>query len=196
VPVRELWNRTWNVNVTSTQIVTTTFAPLLLKSSDPRLIFMTSGTATLAGTDNFDVPWNKVPAKGWPKTGSTHSISPSYAAYRSSKTGLNMMMRCARSLSLFYSSVPRGEPRTTNLEANGVITAHREWYRYLKEDGVKVWAVSPGYLATGIGGGRERNIRQGAADPAIGGNFVRDVLEGKRDGDVGKAILREMVQPW
>ena len=28
----------------------------------------------------------------------------------------------------------------------------REWYRLLKNDGVKVWAISPGFLATGLGG--------------------------------------------
>lgn len=41
-------------------------------------------------------------------------------AYRSSKTGLNMLMR--------------------------------EWVRILRNDGVKVWCLSPGFLATGLGG--------------------------------------------
>lgn len=72
----------------------------------------------------------------------------------------------------------------------------REWYRCLKEDDVKVWCISPGYLATGLGGNKERNVQRGAIDPAIGGRFVKDVLEGKRDGDVGKVIQREIVQPW
>jgi hypothetical protein len=74
--------------------------------------------------------------------------------------------------------------------------ANREWYRWLKEDGVKVWCISPGYLATGLGGNREKHVQHGAIDPAIGGRFVKDVLEGKRDGDVGKVVQREIVQPW
>ena len=28
----------------------------------------------------------------------------------------------------------------------------REWYRILKNDGVKVWCISPGFLATGLAG--------------------------------------------
>ena len=84
--------------------------------------------------------------------------------------------------------------RRLTYEAN--VKSNREWYRFLKEDGVKVWCVSPGYLATGLGGSRERNLQHGAMDPAIGARFVRDVIEGKRDSDVGKVILRETVQPW
>ena len=156
--MREMWNHSWNVNTTGTQIMTHTFIPLLLQSSNPRLLFITSGTSTLAGTENPAVPVNKIPPKGWPKT--TFNV----AAYRSSKTGMNMMMR--------------------------------EWYRTLREDGIKMWCVSPGFLATGLGGNQEANKKMGAGDPALGGNFVKSVVEGARDADVGKVILRESVQPW
>ncbi len=156
--MREMWNKSWNVNTTGTQILTHTFVPLLLESGDPRLLFITSGTSPLTETDNLDLPLNRSPAKGWPKS------SPALSAYRSSKTGMNMMMR--------------------------------EWTRILREDGVKTWCVSPGYLATGLGGDVERNRQMGAIDPAIGANFVREVVEGARDQDVGKAIRRDGVQPW
>lgn len=72
----------------------------------------------------------------------------------------------------------------------------REWTRILREDGVKTWCVSPGFLATGLGGNPERNKQLGAIDPAIGANFVRAVIEGGRDEDVGKAIRWDGVQPW
>ncbi|PWY88950.1 NAD(P)-binding protein [Aspergillus heteromorphus CBS 117.55] len=155
---REIWNKTWNVNTTGTHILTSTFAPLLLQSIDPRLLFLTSGTSTLAGTENTAIPVNKVPPKGWPKTGFN------VPAYRSSKTGLNMVMR--------------------------------EWHRWLKEDGVKVFALSPGYLATGLGGDPEVSRTFGAQDPAVAGPFVRSVVEGERDGDVGLVLTREGVQAW
>ncbi|KAH7132543.1 putative short chain dehydrogenase [Dendryphion nanum] len=158
--MREVWNQTYNVNVTGTNIMTSTFAPLLIKSNDPRLMFIASGTSSLTGTHNLDMVFNRPPAKGWPKT----RIGVFLPAYRSSKTGMNMMMR--------------------------------EWYRILKEDGVKVWGISPGYLATGLGGSQEVNKQQGAIDPAIGGEVVAAALEGKRDSDVGKIILRQGVQPW
>lgn len=72
----------------------------------------------------------------------------------------------------------------------------REWARVLTEDGVKVWCISPGFLATGLGAGPEANKEMGAGDPAVGGNFIKDVVEGKRDQDVGKVIRSGSIQPW
>lgn len=156
---RDMWNQSWNINTVGTQIMTSTFVPLLLKSDNPRLLFVTSGTSTLAGTENMALFVNKYPPKGWPK-----AKDPGVPAYRSSKTGMNMMMR--------------------------------EWHRLLHEDGVKVWSISPGYLATGLGGSQETNKAMGAGDPSVAGHFIRSVLEGSRDGDVGKVILRDGVQGW
>jgi NAD(P)-dependent dehydrogenase (short-subunit alcohol dehydrogenase family) len=156
--MRELWNKSWNVNTTGTQIMTNTFVPLLLKSTDPRLLFVTSGTSTLTETEDLSNPLSIAPAKGWPKQGFA------VPAYRSSKTGMNMMMR--------------------------------EWARLLREDGVKVCCISPGYLATGLGGDQEENKKRGAGDPSVGGNFVKDVVEGKRDQDMGKVIRNGSIQPW
>jgi NAD(P)-dependent dehydrogenase (short-subunit alcohol dehydrogenase family) len=88
-----MWNKSWDVNVTGTYILTHTLIPLLLKSADPRILFITSGTATLTESTNLAVPVNKSPgAKGWPKD--TQSLNGmGLPAYRSAKTGLNMMMR-------------------------------------------------------------------------------------------------------
>ena len=158
--MRELWNKSWNVNTSGTQVTTQTFVPLLLKSSSPRLIFITSGTSTMSESiSNQAMPLNHSPAPGWPKEKSFN-----VAAYRSAKAGMNMMMR--------------------------------EWSRILKEDGVKVWCISPGFLATGLGGDRERNKAMGALDPEIGANFVRDVVEGKRDEDVGQVVRSSGIQPF
>lgn len=163
--MREGFNASWNVNVTGTHILTTLAVPLLLKSSDPRLIFIASGTATLAETERTDAPQlhriNASPPAGWPK----EAIGMTTTAYRSAKTGLNMLMR--------------------------------EWRRTLLNDGVKVWAVSPGFLATGLAGIGEAKLKEmGALDPAIGGHFLKDVVEGKRDQDEGKVIRKNMIQPY
>ncbi|KAL9064974.1 MAG: hypothetical protein Q9161_008523 [Pseudevernia consocians] len=160
--MRQTWNASWNVNTVGTQIMTATFVPLLLRSNDPRLLFLTSGTSTLKGTENLELPINKIPAGGWPKK--TLTAQNNIPAYRSSKCGMNMMMR--------------------------------EWYRMLKEDGVKVWCISPGFLATGLGGSQHVNESLGAGDPATAGQFVRGVLEGQRDDDVGRVLVRDGVQPW
>jgi NAD(P)-dependent dehydrogenase (short-subunit alcohol dehydrogenase family) len=156
--IRDVWNQSWNVNVTGTYILTTTLAPLLCRSAQPRLLFITSGTSTLTEHDNLALAINKSPAKGWPKQ--EFAIS----AYRSAKTGMNMMFL--------------------------------EWVRILKENGVKVFSISPSILATGLGGNPELMRKMGALDPNVGAELIRDVIEGHRDGDVGKVVRRDNVQPW
>lgn len=136
--------------------------PLLLTSSSPRLIFLTSGLSSLSLASSGRRSASQAsphPPKGWPKP-----EEPSVAAYRSSKTALNMMML--------------------------------EWCRILKEDGVKIWAVSPGFLATSLTGSKESMMKNGAGDARLGGVFVKDVVEGKRDEDVGKVVSRDGVQQW
>jgi NAD(P)-dependent dehydrogenase (short-subunit alcohol dehydrogenase family) len=216
--IREVFNATWDLNVSGTHVLTNLAVPLLLESSDPRLLFITSGTATLAETDLTVGPsarLNAKPPKGWPKT-NTGGGPFGTPAYRSSKTGLNMVMR--------------------------------EWHRILWNDGVKVWAISPGFLATGLAGLGAAKLKEvsfaisnlslftpllyleiprrrlvvaqwggffvcfahwfphclltddvvqmGARDPALGGAFIKDVIQGKRDADVGKAIRSDSIQPW
>lgn len=162
--LREAWNKAWNVNVAGTYIMTHTFVPLLIKSSTPRLLFITSGTSALAETESMKGPLarlNQSPEAGWPKPAGPNPV----VSYRSSKTGMNMMCR--------------------------------DWVRVLKNDGVKVFIISPGFLATGLNNiGAEKLKQIGARDPSEGGNFVRDVVEGKRDDQTGKAIRVDHVQPW
>ncbi|KAI1765710.1 NAD(P)-binding protein [Hypoxylon sp. FL1150] len=162
--LREAWNASWDTNVSGTQVLTSLAVPLLLKSDDPRLLFVTSGTANLTDTDKTEpAVWarlNGSPAAGWPKDEGFE-----LPAYRSAKTGLNMMMR--------------------------------EWARVLRNDGVKVWCVSPGFLATGLGGvGAEKLKAMGALDPSVGGQFVKDVVQGKRDADAGRVVRANGIQPW
>ncbi|KAH6625924.1 hypothetical protein C7974DRAFT_434885 [Boeremia exigua] len=156
--VRDMWNQSWNVNVTGTYILTGSLAPLLCKSAKPRLLFITSGTSTLAEHGNLALAINRSPEKGWPKQ--EFAVS----AYRSAKTGMNMMFL--------------------------------EWVRILKEDGVKVFAVSPGMLATGLGGNPELMKKMGALDPNVGAELVRDVIDGRRDEDAGKVVRKDNIQLW
>lgn len=85
--LRQAWAKSWDVNTAGTHIMTLTFVPLLLKSSDPRLLFMASGTSSLENAEKQILPIDQFPPKGWPKA------APNMAAYRSSKAGMNMMMR-------------------------------------------------------------------------------------------------------
>lgn len=161
---REMWNQSWNVNVTGAQVMTSTFVPLLLQTPNPRILFITSGTANLTDSENMSWAFNQYSPKGWPK-GNFDGKSFNVPAYRSTKTGLNMMMR--------------------------------EWHRILHEDGVKVWAISPGFLATGLSGiGADTLKKIGAGDASLGGEFIKSVVEGSRDADVGKVVMKGGVQTW
>ncbi|KAI9705370.1 MAG: hypothetical protein M1820_005200 [Bogoriella megaspora] len=157
---RDGWIAGYNTNVVGTHIMTQVFMPLLLKSSTPRLLFVTSGMSTLGGhVGKHKRPRQYLPA-GWPKQDPRNNV-----AYRSSKAALNMMML--------------------------------EWERAMKNDGVKVWCLSPGMLATNLGGIGPDKLREiGAEDPSVGGIFIKDVVEGKRDEDTGKVIMRDGIQPW
>ncbi|WRT66642.1 uncharacterized protein IL334_003601 [Kwoniella shivajii] len=85
---REIFDKTWTTNVTGPHILTAKFIPSLIKSSNPRLLFITSGTASFALSQNPEFILNKYPVAGWPKP---HQRE--LPAYKASKVGLNMIMR-------------------------------------------------------------------------------------------------------
>lgn len=156
--LRDCFNKAYDVNVAGTHVLTWTFIPLLLKSADPRLIFVTGLSNITQASEKF-FPTPPQPA-GWPKKIDFETIG-----YRCSKNALNMLMV--------------------------------DWNHKLKEDGVKVWCVGPGMLATNLGGlGPEKVMEMGAKHPSIGGQFIRTVVEGERDADVGKFIVKGGIEPF
>ncbi|QYT03387.1 hypothetical protein H0G86_010348 [Trichoderma simmonsii] len=107
VSLREAWNKSWAVNTVGSHVVSSVFTPLLLKSADPRLIFIASGTATLHGQTKEERFTDRAPAKGWSKE------ELGWSAYRSAKTGMNMMMReWARVLKGRQGQSVRSKPRS------------------------------------------------------------------------------------
>jgi len=164
---RESWNCAWDVNVTGTHLFTEAFAPLLLasKAPAPRLLFITSGLASVTELSNGTTPKYTIPPAGWPKPDTL------WLAYRSSKAGLNMLAA--------------------------------EWSRVLRNDGVKVFNISPGFLNTRLADDREEGkhldkSKMGALDPAVGGEWCADVVGGKRDEEAWpiRTLRKHMVQPW
>ncbi|KAJ7050409.1 hypothetical protein C8F01DRAFT_1179067 [Mycena amicta] len=142
--IREAFNTSWDTNVSGTHVLTTLAIPLLLKSADPRLAFVTSGTSSMWETESEN--WgnmfalsriNASPEKGWPKPKDLNSIT----SYRSTKTGLNMLMR--------------------------------EWFRILKNDPVKVCGAGKTLLKMGalepyVGGEFIRDVVEGKHDDRVG----------------------------
>lgn len=80
-------NKTFDVNVSGAYMMTDYFLPLLLKSSDPRLIFITSGQSSLKGFSEGTIRLPPNPPAGWPKNTPFDNT-----AYRVSKTALNMAL--------------------------------------------------------------------------------------------------------
>lgn len=75
----------------------------------------------------------------------------------------------------------------------------KEWAKILRHDGVKLFCVAPGFLATGLGGvDKAQQLAAGAQDPSLGGISLRKVIEGERDADVFKVVRNYStpVQPW
>ncbi|KAF7856362.1 hypothetical protein EAF04_009890 [Stromatinia cepivora] len=83
--LRECFNNAYNVNVAGTHVLTATFIPLLIKSQDPRLVFVTGLSAINQASKQY-FPTPPQPA-GWPKKIEFETIG-----YRCSKTALNMLM--------------------------------------------------------------------------------------------------------
>lgn len=138
--------------------MTWTFMPLLLKSKDPRLIFVTGlAQITVAAKKYFPTP--PQPA-GWPKKIDFETI-----AYRSSKCALNMTVI--------------------------------DWAHKLKEDGVKVWGVGPGFLATNLGNVSPEKVKEmGGKHPSLGGDIIRRVIEGERDADAGMLVNKDGISEF
>jgi hypothetical protein len=71
-----------------------------------------------------------------------------------------------------------------------------DWNHKLKADGVKVWGVGPGLLATDLGGLREKAVEMVAKHASLGRVLIRSVVEGGRDGDVGRIVNRDGITQW
>ncbi|WWC61906.1 uncharacterized protein I303_104492 [Kwoniella dejecticola CBS 10117] len=158
---REIFQKTFEINVTGTHLFTHTFIPLLLNSPDGTLLFLTSGSASLTRTEDKEFSLNESPPSGWPKPTSTSGPGRGggggYLSYKTSKVALNMIMR--------------------------------EWVRILGNDeNIKVFGINPGTVLTNFGGHQEQLRKWGAKDPSTSGEFIRSVIEGERDKDWGKII--------
>ncbi|KAF2134742.1 dehydrogenase with different specificitie [Dothidotthia symphoricarpi CBS 119687] len=164
---REAWSQTWDVNVSSTHLFTEAFAPLLLasKTHSPRLLFITSGLASATENASGSSPRYALAPAGWPKP-----YAP-YLAYRSSKSGLNLLAtEWAR---LLYN--------------DGV-----------KVFNISPGFLNTGLGDDRATSERRDKGAMGALDPAIGGEYCADVVEGKLDEKSWpiKTLRYDMVQPW
>ncbi|KAH8811209.1 putative carbonyl reductase [Xylogone sp. PMI_703] len=105
-PIREMMQRTFDVNVFGAAVVTDTFLPLLEKSYNPRIVFTSSSVGSLALASDLTNQWSKSPIP----------------AYRTSKAALNMLM-------LYYNAVLVDKGFKVNASCPGHIGTNLNSYR-------------------------------------------------------------------
>ncbi|PTB68300.1 NAD(P)-binding protein [Trichoderma citrinoviride] len=68
----------------------------------------------------------------------------------------------------------------------------------LKDDGVKVFAFDPEFVATTFANGDpEERRKMGALEPSVSGESCRDIIEGKRDAETNKFVsINGKDWPW
>ncbi|KAI1343697.1 putative short chain dehydrogenase [Xylariaceae sp. FL0016] len=147
--LRDSWSQTFDVNVVSAYMVTHALLPLLLRSPDPRLLFVTSGLSSLSQTSERFYPLSVAPAPGWPKedTGGADST-----AYRCAKAGLNMMM-----VSLaFYLS--RDGVKTWGVSPGFLATGLGQMREEMRRRGAGHPGVGGGFIREVVEGGRDGDV--------------------------------------
>ncbi|KAH0494906.1 hypothetical protein TgHK011_008485 [Trichoderma gracile] len=67
----------------------------------------------------------------------------------------------------------------------------------LRDDGVKVFAYDPEFVATDLTGTPEERRKMGALEPSVSAESCRDIIEGKRDADAHKFLsINGKDWPW
>jgi NAD(P)-dependent dehydrogenase (short-subunit alcohol dehydrogenase family) len=144
----EQMREAFEINTIGQVIMTEAFKPLLAKSKDARLIFLSSRLSSISIRLQPD----------------HQSYNAPFAPYRISKAALNMWAACAA--------------------------------KEGKEQGIRVWTVDPGLVATNFGGNKEALEQMGAGSSEVSAQTILSIIEGRRDADIGKLIYKDGVHPW
>ena len=145
----EQMREAFEINTIGHVIMTDAFRPLLAKSKDARLIFVSSSLSSISLRLQPD----------------QRSYNVLAAPYRMSKAALNMWAACAAK--------------------DG------------KEQGIRVWTVDPGLVATNFGGLNKEVLKQrGAGSSEVSAQTILSIIEGRRDADIGKLVHKDGVHPW
>lgn len=160
-PLREGWAAAFELNITSQHLLTLALAPLLVSSPSGARLLFLT-TGLSSLSEEHSRTTPGEHRRPPPTKGWPKPLGPEMGA------GLGY--------------------RASKL---GMHMVALQWSRTLEPDGVKVFILAPGFLATNLAGGVERMKAMGAEDVEVGGEFVKDVVEGARDGDAGVVVKRE-----
>lgn len=169
--MREAWNKNFDINASGAVVMTQTFMPLLLASR----------------SDSSASPARLLFITSGLSSLTRYSEQPYPAPQPPSGEG----KWPKEELDRFNDTMAYRSSKT----ALNMVMLNYAWQ--LTHDNVKVFAVSPGFLATDLGGMAEALKQRGAGHPSVGGQFIRDVVEGKRDAEAGKIVHSDgTVQGW
>ena len=144
----EQMREAFETNTIGQAIMTEAFRPLLAKSKDARLIFVSSRLSSISLRLQPDQESYNAP------------VSP----YRMSKAALNMWAACAA--------------------------------KEGKEQGIRVWSVDPGLVATNFGGDKVASKQMRVGSSEVSAQTILSIIEGRRDADIGKLVHKDGVHPW
>jgi len=92
-----------------------------------------------------------------------------------------------------FGQIPAVGYRTSKAALNMLLACYSQ---ELSGDGVKVFGICPGFLATELNGPPDMMRQMGAAEPETGAQLVVSVIQGERDADQGKVVFKDGVRAW
>lgn len=142
------------------------------------------------------------------KTLRTNVIGPAQVA----KAFEHLLLKSKNPYSIYISSSLGSFDRTTDVDDpiyNAGWVTYRtskaalnmwvvEEVKVLSKQGVKTFAMCPGYVVSNLRGKSEIE-RSGwgyASDPRISGETLLSIIQGKRDADVGRFVHKDGVYGW
>ncbi|KAF7596510.1 hypothetical protein BBP40_001382 [Aspergillus hancockii] len=210
-----------SIDITSDESIATTFKEVQGKFGYVDILVNNAGLALDTAVSTGQL----TPREGWNQTYNvnvtgthlfTSTFTPLLLASQAPTprlifitSGLSSITEHAGGVSSRYALAPAGWPKPDSLwfpyrvSKSAMNMLATEWGRLLRNDGVAVFNVSPGFLNTGLGDNRvtgewrDKSV-MGAIDPAVGAAFCADVIGGMRDEQAWptKVIRKDNVQPW
>ncbi|KAH8731928.1 hypothetical protein GQ44DRAFT_755291 [Phaeosphaeriaceae sp. PMI808] len=163
---REMLQTSFDINATGPYLLTKALIPLLRKSSDPRIVNISSGAGSIGRRLFPDSPMYKI--QGVP--------------YRASKIAFNMITACLYvEYGLGIEQVD-GDKREVEAGADG------------EKKTMKVFAYDPGFTVSNLGKHNKAEFGARSAEDTV--KSIMEVVDGKRDGEVGKFIHNTGEYPW
>ncbi|KAK0760496.1 hypothetical protein N5P37_006690 [Trichoderma harzianum] len=152
---RSVFNDTYNINVSGTNMVTFVLASLLLRSPSPRLLFLTSGLSTMGGFTQSHIPVQSVEL-GWPKKDFATA-----QAYRCSKAAINMLML------IWNFTVKQDGVKTWAIAPGLLATSMVGDPEVLKQRGAQPPSLGGDFIKTVIEGERDADIGKAIARDGV-----------------------------